>query len=121
MTTPKKIFVADDDHDILSIIQIMLQTENYSVITSNNANDIFAYEKADLPDLIMLDIWMSGLDGREICHQLKRHELTKNIPVLFISANSNIQEIAKAYSADGFIAKPFEMSYLLNKVHDSLQ
>src|SRR6478672_406679 len=106
----KKIFIADDDRDILQIMHLMLQTKAYDVETTCNAKNIFEFGK-DLPDLILLDIWMSGVDGREICSQLKKNERTKNIPVLFISANSNIKKIAEQYHADGYIAKPFEMDY----------
>jgi DNA-binding response OmpR family regulator len=116
----KKIFIADDDPDILDILSMMLETQGYMVIKSNNANSIFEYNKDELPDLILLDIWMSGLDGREICEKLKRNKLTKNIPVIFISANSSIEEITKEYNANGFISKPFEMSYLLDIIHDNL-
>ena len=116
----KKIFIADDDRDILQIMHLMLQTKAYDVETTCNAKKIFEFEK-DLPDLILLDIWMSGVDGREICSQLKKNERTKNIPVLFISANSNIKKIAEQYHADGYIAKPFEMDYFLNKIEDMLE
>lgn len=112
----KKIFIADDDADILQIIAMMLQTQGYEVDISNNAKDIFNYEEEDLPDVILLDIWMSGVDGREICSRLKSGVLTKNIPVLFISANSSIEEISEQFKADGFIAKPFEMDYLLKRI-----
>ena len=116
MSVKKKIFIADDDVDILQIIEMMLQTRGYKVETSINAGDIFNYAETELPDLILLDIWMSGIDGREICTKLKNSTLTKNIPVLFVSANSSIEEIAKKFNADGFIAKPFEMDYLLEKI-----
>ena len=119
-TKEKKIFVADDDADILDIISMMLETQGYKVITNSKAKDILEYIKTELPDLILLDIWMSGLDGRTICGQLKSNNLTKDIPVIFISANSNIKEITKEYNADGFISKPFEMNYLFNVVNDNL-
>ncbi len=111
----KKIFIADDDPDILAILTMMLRTRKYEVYASTNANDVFKYSD-NLPDLIILDIWMSGLDGRDICKRLKEDELTTNIPVIFVSANSNIEEIAKQYQAQDFIAKPFEMSHLLQKI-----
>jgi DNA-binding response OmpR family regulator len=116
MTSKKgKIFVADDDEDILDIISMILQTAQYDVQASTNAYDIF--ESTDnLPDLILLDIWMSGLDGREVCRKLKSSPLTKEIPLFFISANSGIEEITRECQADGFIAKPFEMDYLLTRV-----
>jgi DNA-binding response OmpR family regulator len=115
----KKIFIADDDADILSILELMLQTKGYTVHATTNANDIFNY-KNDLPDLILLDIWMTGVDGRDICTHLKEDDQMKHIPVVFISANSGIKEITEQYHAQDYIAKPFEMKYLLNKVHDIL-
>jgi DNA-binding response OmpR family regulator len=115
MMKEKKIFIADDDQDILEIISMILRTKNYEVQATSDANDIFNF-KEDLPDLILMDIWMSGLDGREICKSLKENPLTKNIPFIFISANSNIEEIAREYKADDYIAKPFEMQYLLKKI-----
>lgn len=116
-TKEKKIFIADDDQDILEILSMMLRTKNYDVLATSDANDIFNLDDKNLPDLILMDIWMSGLDGREICRCLKNNEQTKNIPFIFISANSNIEEITKEYKADGYIAKPFEMEYLLNKIN----
>ena len=113
----KKIFIADDDPDILQIISMILKTQDYQVVTTTNAKDIFNYSAKDLPDIILLDIWMSGVDGRDICSQVKNEALTKNIPVLFVSANSNIEEIAKICKADGYIAKPFEMDYLLERIN----
>jgi len=120
MTKEKKIFIADDDQDILEIISMILRTKNYDVLATSDANDIFNF-KEGLPDLILMDIWMSGLDGREICKSLKENPLTKNIPFIFISANSNIEEITKEYKADDYIAKPFEMQYLLKKIDHIFQ
>ena len=80
MDKDKKIFIADDDPDILEILSLMLRFNKYYVQASVNANDIFKKQE-DLPDLILLDISMSGLDGREICKRLKQDKLTKKIPV----------------------------------------
>jgi CheY-like chemotaxis protein len=119
ISSEKKIFIADDDADILSILQLMLQTKGYSVYATSNANDVFNYEN-DCPDLILLDIWMPIADGREICTRLKQNNLMRNIPVVFISANSGIKEIAQQCNARDHISKPFEMKYLLDKVHTIL-
>jgi len=111
----KKIFIADDDPDIVEILNMMLRMAGYQTHASTNANDIFAYT-TDFPDLILLDIWMSGIDGREICKRLKANPVTQDIPVVFLSANSRINEITEEYHAHDYIAKPFEMDHLLNKV-----
>lgn len=116
----KKIFIADDDQDILDILKLMLRTRGYQVQVSNNGSELFEYETEQLPDLVLLDIWMSGVDGRDICTRLKNSPRTKHIPVLFISANSNIDIIASTHCAEGFIAKPFDMNMLLNKVEQVL-
>ncbi len=119
MMEAKKIFIADDDPDILEILRLMLNIAGYKTDATTNANDIFDYKEA-LPDLIVLDIWMSGIDGREICTRLKENDLTKNIPVVFLSANSSIEEITASYHAYDYIAKPFDMDYLLMKVSSIL-
>jgi CheY-like chemotaxis protein len=70
----------------------------------------------DFPDLLLLDIWMSGQDGRDICKYLKKNPTTKNIPIILVSASRDIMQSAKNAGADDFIAKPFEMETLLDKV-----
>jgi len=115
----KKIFIADDDPDILEILRMMLSSRGYEVEASTNATDIFS--KPGTPaDLVLLDLWMSGIDGRDIYTKLKENENTKNIPVIFVSANSRLPEIADEYKVNGFISKPFDMNQLFTKVHEVL-
>jgi CheY-like chemotaxis protein len=111
----KKIVVADDDPAICDALQYMLEDEGYEVSTTVNGETIYKMEK-EFPDLLLLDIWMSGQDGREICRYLKKKELTKNIPIIMISAARDIAESARASGADDFIEKPFVMDDLLQKV-----
>jgi DNA-binding response OmpR family regulator len=111
----KKILVADDDPAICDAIQFMLQEEGYTVQTTINGETIYKMKK-DYPDLLLLDIWMSGEDGREICKYLKKHKNTKNIPVILVSASRDIAKSALDAGADDFITKPFEMDDLLNCV-----
>ncbi|MCL7987606.1 response regulator [Sphingobacterium sp. lm-10] len=111
----KKILVVDDNEGILDVLSIILEGEGYEV------QQIIEPEKvlnlgSDLPDLILLDIWMSGADGRVICRHLKDQPKTKHVPVLLMSANKDIAEIAEEASADGYIAKPFEMEELIEMV-----
>jgi CheY-like chemotaxis protein len=68
------------------------------------------------PDLLLLDIWMSGLDGREICKALKLQDHTKHIPIILVSANRDTEQIAHDAGADDFLNKPFDMDDLLRKV-----
>lgn len=114
-----KIFIADDDPDIIDILKLMLQTRGHQVQATTRAADIFDCA-GDKPDLIILDLWMSGSDGRDIFTRLREQELTQNIPVIFMSANSRLREIAAEYAVDGFIEKPFDMNFMLNKITEVL-
>lgn len=111
----KKILVADDDPAIIDVLQLMLEAFGYEVYASADWKTIGDVNKI-CPDLILLDIFMSGVNGQNICKQLKKQSSTKHIPVIIISANKNIGEIALNACADDFIAKPFEMDKLLLKV-----
>lgn len=111
----KKIMVADDDPPIVDALKLMLELEGYEVVTTVDgatAQDM----KEELPDLLLLDIWMSGMDGRDICKHLKSQDETKHIPIIMISASKDVQKSAQEAGADNFLAKPFEMDDLLAKV-----
>lgn len=107
--------IADDDPGIVDAVEMMLDFYGYHVSSTYNGTDVLAL-KGDYPDLFLLDIWMSGCDGRDICRELKSNHETQNIPVLMISASKDIQQSALDAGADGFIAKPFDIDDLLSKI-----
>lgn len=109
--------IADDDPGIVDAVEMLLEFEGYTVSSTVDGATVLDM-KDELPDLLLLDIWMSGEDGRDICKQLKREALTKNIPVIMISASRDIKESALAAGADDFLAKPFEMDELLKKIEE---
>lgn len=115
MDSPKKIMIVDDDEGILDAISMMLEFKGYEVTTCSNGDTILSMETG-FPDLLLLDIWMSGTDGRNVCKQLKQQECTKSIPIIMISASKDIERSAIESGADGFLAKPFEMNELLEKI-----
>lgn len=108
----KKILVADDDPGIVDVMQIVLEDEGYDVITTMNGEQIIDLCEQN-PDLIFIDIWMSGIDGNIICKKLKADERLKHIPVIIFSANKNTRSISMECGADGFLSKPFELQELL--------
>lgn len=111
----KKILIADDDPSIVDSVKMMLELEGYDVSTTTDGATIYKMEK-EYPDLLLLDIWMSGQDGREICKYLKSEPHTKNIPIIMISASRDVKQSAKESGADGFIEKPFEQTQLLTLI-----
>ena len=111
----KRVLLADDDVGIVEAVKLMLEDEGYSVETVLSSAEIKKLG-ADLPSVLVLDIWMSGEDGREICKYLKSQETTKRLPVILFSANKDIQRIAREVGADDFLPKPFDIDDLLKKV-----
>ena len=115
MTDCKSIMVVDDDPAILDSIGLLLEFEGYLVNTTSNASGLLKMENG-FPDLLLLDIWMSGIDGRDICKFLKQKATTKNIPIVLISASREIERSAMDCGANDFLAKPFDVSDLLLKI-----
>ena len=120
MNKPKKITIADDDPGILDAVGMMLEMEGYEVSSTLNGNTVLEFQNG-LPDIYVLDIWMSGSDGRELCKKLKAEELTKNIPVILISASNDLKRSAETAGADDFLAKPFDIDVLLSKIENCIQ
>lgn len=111
----RRILIADDDKDIVAVLTMMLEDAGYEVAATANgqtAQKVCSY----LPDLLLLDILMAGVDGRDICRHLKSQQLTKHIPIIMVSANQDTDKIARQAGADDFIAKPFDMENLLAKI-----
>lgn len=112
----KKIWVIDDDLSILEVVKIILEDSNYNVLTISEVEEFNKKIKKELPDLILLDFWMSGTDGKDIAKSLKSQKETKKIPIVMVSALSDCKKIAKESGADGYLSKPFDMDDLINTV-----
>ena len=112
----KRILIIDDDPGILEAISIILEEEGYMVDTEEKSEVSFVKINRFKPHLILLDILMSGGDGRIICRKIKNQKTTQHIPVILISAHPSAQANMIESGADGFLAKPFEVQDLLQMV-----
>lgn len=111
-----KILVVDDDPAILDAMEIALTLKDYEVETTSKGEETFSKIESFHPDLVFLDVYLSGMDGRDICKQLKTNNNTKEIPVIMFSANKSMKEVFKESHADDFIGKPFNMDELYQKI-----
>jgi DNA-binding response OmpR family regulator len=112
----KKILVVDDEPDILEFLQDLLEGEGYTVSITDKAEYVEKLETGGLPDLILIDILLSGKDGRKIVKHLKSQEATRHVPVIMFSAHPSAEETVKVAGADDFVAKPFELDEVLAKI-----
>src|SRR5256885_6691002 len=112
----KKILVVDDESDILEFLKVILEEEGYTVVTSDKGEYLEQLHNGGLPDLILLDVLLSGKDGCEIVKHLKSQEETRYIPVIMFSAHPSAEETARQAGAEDFLAKPFDIDVLLAKI-----
>lgn len=115
MNNQKDVLIVDDDPDIAEVLSMILEDAGFSTRTFN-ARETPETLKDDLPRVILLDVWMSGRDGRDICRYFKSQPATHHLPIILISANNNIQQFAMDAGADDYLAKPFNMEEVIAKV-----
>ena len=117
--TVKKILIADDEPDILEIVQYNLQNEGYEVATAKNGNKAIEQAKRFNPDLIILDIMMPGKNGIEVCNILRMQPAFNDTLIIFLTALSDEGTEVKGLEtgADDFITKPVSPKVLISKVN----
>lgn len=113
---PKQVLVVDDEPDILEFLQVLLEEEGYEVEVTPKGEDLEKLQQERLPDLILLDVLLSGKDGREIVKDLKSRKETKAIPIIMFSAHPSAEATVRKAGADDFLAKPFDIDVLLAKI-----
>lgn len=118
----KSVWVVDDDESILDVIQIVLQQEGLEAyIVGDPATLETQLATHNLPAVILLDVLMSGIDGRDLTKKIKNNNKTSRIPIILMTANNNIEDIAEKAGADDFLRKPFNIDELVNKVKSHLK
>lgn len=117
----KKIIIFDDDEDILSICTFILEEENWQVQAYPDCNDLIAKVSSFMPDVILMDNWIPDQGGIVATKEIKGVPELASIPVIYFSANSDIQSLAADAGADGFLPKPFDLDVLKTTVTNALQ
>lgn len=118
-TSTRKVIIFDDDEDILSICNYILQEQGWEVHTYTDCNNIAEKVLDVMPNVILMDNWIPDAGGIVATQILKNNQELKNIPVVYFSANSDIQLLAQQAGAETYLAKPFdldELERIINKV-----
>jgi len=116
----KRILICDDDEGITDMLELVLEDTGHEIITETNSLNIKSILKEGLPDLILLDLWMPVLSGDQVLKTLRASENTQKLPVIVISASRDGKEIAFDAGATDFVAKPFDIDELLDKIEKYL-
>jgi CheY-like chemotaxis protein len=112
----KRILVIDNDPAILDVMQEALTYEGFEVTTVEGTQDINKLVKATAPQLVLIDYLLNGINGGELCHQIKTSPATGALPVILLSAYPRVLNSLGTYGCDAFIAKPFDLSLLIDQV-----
>ena len=118
MPEAKKVLICDDDPVILRLLQVNLEIEGYDVVIAHHGEEAVDKALAETPDLVLLDIMMPRMDGYEACRQIRSHDETKEVPIVFLSARAQQSDIDKgrAYGVSDYLTKPFDPTDLLEVI-----
>ncbi|MBX2979111.1 MAG: response regulator transcription factor [Flavobacteriales bacterium] len=114
----QKVLLVDDEADIIELLKYNLEREGFVVLTALNGKDAIKVAKASRPDLIVLDIMMPGMDGVEVCNQLRQMPEFKNTVITFLTARSEDYSQIAGFDAgaDDYITKPVRPKVFISKV-----
>jgi CheY-like chemotaxis protein len=113
-----RILVVDDEVDTLDVLRLFLELSGYEAITTLNSQEAITLAEVEHPDCALLDVMMPGLDGFSLCKMMRAHPLTKNLPIMFVTAYSpmDLEERRIDAGADMVLPKPFGMEALIGAV-----
>lgn len=117
------ILVVDDNRQNLTIVSNFLKEKNYKLALAIDVNSAMKILESNKIDLILLDIMMPGMDGFSVCRKLKENKETKDIPVIFLTAKAETEDIVKGFQVGGvdYITKPFNKEELYVRVNNHIQ
>jgi len=121
MEAKKKVLVIDDDEAVLDVMKEALVYEGFEVKIADKADDIQSMISTYRPDLLLIDYILNGINGGEICHQLKENNSTGKLPVIIVSAYPKVLTSLGLYGCDKFIPKPFDLDDLVGSIKSVLQ
>lgn len=119
---PKKVLVSDDDLYILQAVGRVVREEGYEVITAEDGAAALQLARAEMPDLLLLDIMMPKMNGLEVCQELKSNPATAGIHIILLTAMGQERDMQEGMKcgANEYMTKPFSTRKLRKKLHDLL-
>jgi DNA-binding response OmpR family regulator len=117
-----KVIIVDDDRETREMLTLALELEGFDVAQAANGLRLISVLHVDRPDVILLDVMMSWIDGFELCRAIKKNEEFRDIPVIFISAKKTSQDVRVGLDAGAvdYFPKPIDVDKLTRRIHELL-
>ncbi|HLB72284.1 MAG TPA: response regulator [Candidatus Methanoperedens sp.] len=121
--TRSKILIVDDEMDTLLPLKRSLEVDDYGVVEAHNGDEAIEKAKSELPDLILLDVMLPGMDGYEVCDRLRKDQLTEKIPIIMLTAKDEMGDKVEGLEtgADDYVTKPFNLGELKARIKSVLR
>ncbi len=121
--TRQKILIVDDEMATLLPLKRSLEAEDYIVIEAYDGYEAIEKSKIEMPELILLDLMLPGMDGIEVCSRLKKDALTEKIPIIMLTAKDDVSEKVEGLEigADDYVTKPFNLNELKARIKSVLR
>jgi len=122
-STRRRVLVVDDEKDIVELVAYNLGRNGYETLVAYNGNEALDIATRQLPDLIILDLMLPGIDGTEVARRLKADAATAGIPIVMLTAKGEETDVVVGLTlgADDYVTKPFSMKVLLARVSSVLR
>ena len=117
-----KVLIVDDEPAILLALNHLMLKEGHEVITAKNGNEAIEYLQSYIPDIVILDVMMPGIDGFEVAQYIRSQDQLKDLSIIFLTARGQGEDRMKGYDvgAERYLVKPFDNKELLDIVKDTL-
>ena len=119
----RKILIADDEPNIVTALEFLLQRNGYEVLIARNGNAALKLVEEHKPDLVLLDVMMPEKNGYDVCQRIRAHPEWRNIRIVILSAKGREAEMTKGLSlgADAYVTKPFSNAELVARIGELLR
>ncbi|TDS11875.1 response regulator [Sphingobacterium paludis] len=109
----KKVVVCDDDRHILEVLKLIVEFSGAEVLVEDDSAKLYGRLHQDVPDLLIIDLWMPNLSGQEVISRIRRDDSMRDMYILCLSASDDGEEVAMRAGANQFLPKPFDMTDIL--------
>jgi two-component system response regulator VicR len=117
----RNILIIENDGDLVEVLKELFSYEGYKVSVHQEVADIFPLIESFKPDIVLLDYLLPGINGGEICAQIKKNPETNKIPVIIFSAYPQVLLSLGSYGCNAFISKPFDLATMLDQINDCIE